>query len=66
MPAQAIPFRDERVHARDSWQRGWVKPTALPSLVFHRRELDGLAEKQGMSTVHLLITKETARKRGGN
>jgi hypothetical protein len=36
MPAQAIPFRDERVHARDSWQRGWVKPTALPSLVFAR------------------------------
>jgi len=34
MPAQAIPFRDERVHARDSWQRGWVTPTALPSLVF--------------------------------
>jgi hypothetical protein len=34
MPAQAIPFRDESVHARDSWQRGWVTPTALPSLVF--------------------------------
>jgi hypothetical protein len=57
MPAQAIPFRDERVHARDSWQRGWVKPTALPSLVLLVNACDPSRALMGIHKVNRVLAR---------